>query len=120
MNERRFELLEALATAVAETLLERFPVARVKVRVRKRPRACPSSTRPLRPSALTRSLRHSETSQRCVRDSDKTVTRAFVGLGANLGDREAAIRRGCSASGPHRLSSIRETEPWGSRTSRAS
>jgi dihydroneopterin aldolase len=32
---RRFDLLEALALAVAEELLARFPVARVRVRVRK-------------------------------------------------------------------------------------
>ena len=37
VNEQRFELLEALAASVAETLIERFAVARVKVRVRKRP-----------------------------------------------------------------------------------
>jgi 2-amino-4-hydroxy-6-hydroxymethyldihydropteridine diphosphokinase len=41
------------------------------------------------------------------------VTRAFVGLGANLGDREAAIRRAAELLGATRLSSIRETEPWG-------
>jgi dihydroneopterin aldolase len=40
-NERRFELLEALAATVAETLMERFAVARVKVRVRKRPAGLP-------------------------------------------------------------------------------
>jgi dihydroneopterin aldolase len=32
---RAFHLLEALAAAVADTLLDRFPVARVRVRVRK-------------------------------------------------------------------------------------
>jgi dihydroneopterin aldolase len=32
---RAFQLLEALATAVAEALLARFPVERVRVRVRK-------------------------------------------------------------------------------------
>jgi dihydroneopterin aldolase len=32
---RRFRLLEALAAAVADALVERFPVARVRVRVRK-------------------------------------------------------------------------------------
>jgi len=37
VNEQRFDLLEALAATTAETLRERFPVARVKVRVRKRP-----------------------------------------------------------------------------------
>jgi dihydroneopterin aldolase len=31
----RFNLIEALAAAIADTLLERFPVARVRVRVRK-------------------------------------------------------------------------------------
>ncbi|HEY3921410.1 MAG TPA: 2-amino-4-hydroxy-6-hydroxymethyldihydropteridine diphosphokinase [Gaiellaceae bacterium] len=41
------------------------------------------------------------------------MTRAYVGLGANLGDREAAIRRAAELLGPHRLSTIRETEPWG-------
>ncbi len=41
------------------------------------------------------------------------MTRAFVGLGANLGDREAAIRRAAELLGATRLSSIRETEPWG-------
>lgn len=41
VNERRFELLEALASTVAETLLERFAVAHVKVRVRKQPVGLP-------------------------------------------------------------------------------
>jgi 2-amino-4-hydroxy-6-hydroxymethyldihydropteridine diphosphokinase len=41
------------------------------------------------------------------------VTRAFVGLGANLGDREAAILRAAELLDPVRLSSIRETAPWG-------
>jgi 7,8-dihydroneopterin aldolase/epimerase/oxygenase len=41
VNERRFELLEALASTVAETLMDRFAIARVKVRVRKRPAGMP-------------------------------------------------------------------------------
>jgi dihydroneopterin aldolase len=41
VNERRFELLEALASTVAETLIDRFAIARVKVRVRKRPAGLP-------------------------------------------------------------------------------
>jgi 2-amino-4-hydroxy-6-hydroxymethyldihydropteridine diphosphokinase len=41
------------------------------------------------------------------------VTRAYVGLGANLGDREATIRNAADLLGPHRLSTLRETEPWG-------
>jgi 7,8-dihydroneopterin aldolase/epimerase/oxygenase len=41
VNERRFELLEALAATVAETLIHRFATARVKVRVRKRPPGLP-------------------------------------------------------------------------------
>jgi 2-amino-4-hydroxy-6-hydroxymethyldihydropteridine diphosphokinase len=36
-----------------------------------------------------------------------------VGLGSNLGDREAAIRRAAGLIGARRLSTIRETEPWG-------
>jgi 2-amino-4-hydroxy-6-hydroxymethyldihydropteridine diphosphokinase len=41
------------------------------------------------------------------------LTRAYVGLGSNLGDREAAIRRAAELIGARRLSSICETEPWG-------
>jgi 2-amino-4-hydroxy-6-hydroxymethyldihydropteridine diphosphokinase len=41
------------------------------------------------------------------------VTIAYVGLGANLGDREAAIRRAAELIGARRLSTIIETEPWG-------
>jgi 2-amino-4-hydroxy-6-hydroxymethyldihydropteridine diphosphokinase len=41
------------------------------------------------------------------------VTRAFVGLGANLGDREATIRQAAALLGAARLSPIFETEPWG-------
>ena len=41
------------------------------------------------------------------------MTRAFVGLGANLGDREGTIRRAAELLGAARLSTIRETEPWG-------
>jgi 2-amino-4-hydroxy-6-hydroxymethyldihydropteridine diphosphokinase len=41
------------------------------------------------------------------------VTRAYVGLGANLGDREATIRRAATLLGATRLSPILETEPWG-------
>jgi 2-amino-4-hydroxy-6-hydroxymethyldihydropteridine diphosphokinase len=39
--------------------------------------------------------------------------RAYVGLGANLGDREASIRRAGVLIGARRVSRIRETEPWG-------
>ena len=35
-DARTFNLLEALATAIADTIVERFPVERVRVRVRKR------------------------------------------------------------------------------------
>jgi len=41
------------------------------------------------------------------------VTRAYVGLGSNLGDREALIREAAQLIGATRLSSIIETEPWG-------
>jgi 2-amino-4-hydroxy-6-hydroxymethyldihydropteridine diphosphokinase len=41
------------------------------------------------------------------------VTAAYVGLGANLGDREAAIRAAAATLPASRLSAIRETEPWG-------
>jgi 2-amino-4-hydroxy-6-hydroxymethyldihydropteridine diphosphokinase len=41
------------------------------------------------------------------------VTIAYVGLGANLGDREATIKRAAELIGAQRLSTIRETDPWG-------
>ena len=41
------------------------------------------------------------------------MTIAYVGLGSNLGDREAAIREAADRIGAVRLSTIRETEPWG-------
>jgi 2-amino-4-hydroxy-6-hydroxymethyldihydropteridine diphosphokinase len=41
------------------------------------------------------------------------MTTAFVGLGANLGNREKAIRAAADELGARRLSTIRETEPWG-------
>jgi 2-amino-4-hydroxy-6-hydroxymethyldihydropteridine diphosphokinase len=41
------------------------------------------------------------------------VTRAYIGLGANLGDREWAIREAARRIGATKLSEIQETEPWG-------
>jgi 2-amino-4-hydroxy-6-hydroxymethyldihydropteridine diphosphokinase len=41
------------------------------------------------------------------------VTVAYVGLGANVGDREAQIREAAQLIGADRLSSLIETEPWG-------
>jgi 2-amino-4-hydroxy-6-hydroxymethyldihydropteridine diphosphokinase len=38
---------------------------------------------------------------------------AYVGLGSNLGDRDALIRRAAELIGATRLSSVIETEPWG-------
>jgi 2-amino-4-hydroxy-6-hydroxymethyldihydropteridine diphosphokinase len=38
---------------------------------------------------------------------------AYVGLGANLGDREATLRRAAALIDARRLSPIVETEPWG-------
>ncbi len=41
------------------------------------------------------------------------MTRAYIGLGANLGDREWTIREAARRIGATGLSGIRETEPWG-------
>jgi 2-amino-4-hydroxy-6-hydroxymethyldihydropteridine diphosphokinase len=41
------------------------------------------------------------------------VTLAYVGLGSNLGDREGTLLAAAERLGPHRLSPIVETEPWG-------
>jgi 2-amino-4-hydroxy-6-hydroxymethyldihydropteridine diphosphokinase len=44
---------------------------------------------------------------------EPAVTLAYVGLGANVGDREAQIREAAALIGVGRLSSLIETEPWG-------
>jgi 2-amino-4-hydroxy-6-hydroxymethyldihydropteridine diphosphokinase len=41
------------------------------------------------------------------------MTLAYVGLGANLGDRDESIRKAAELIGAARISTIRETEPWG-------
>ncbi len=41
------------------------------------------------------------------------MTVAYVGVGANLGDREESIRKAAELIRAARISSIRETEPWG-------
>ncbi len=45
------------------------------------------------------------------------MTRAYVGLGSNLGDREATIREALALLGRRvelvAVSTLRETEPWG-------
>jgi len=41
------------------------------------------------------------------------VTLAYIGFGSNLGDREQAILGAAGSLGVLRLSTIRETEPWG-------
>ena len=43
------------------------------------------------------------------------MTIAYVGLGANLGDREARITRAAELIDARRLSTVIETEPWGYR-----
>ncbi len=41
------------------------------------------------------------------------MTLAYVGLGSNLGDREATIREAAARLEARRLSTLHETEPWG-------
>jgi len=41
------------------------------------------------------------------------VTLAYVGLGSNLGDREALLLRAADALDAVRISPVIETEPWG-------
>ena len=41
------------------------------------------------------------------------MVRAYVGLGSNLGGRRETILAAAEKLGPHRLSPIVETEPWG-------
>jgi len=41
------------------------------------------------------------------------VTLAYVGLGANVGDRDGQIREAAGLIGAARISSLIETEPWG-------
>jgi len=52
-------------------------------------------------------------------DGEQPLTRAFVGLGSNLGERAATIRRalelldGVAGVKAIAVSTLRETEPWG-------
>jgi 2-amino-4-hydroxy-6-hydroxymethyldihydropteridine diphosphokinase len=41
------------------------------------------------------------------------VTLAYIGFGSNLGDREGTILAAAESLGVRRLSTLRETEPWG-------
>jgi 2-amino-4-hydroxy-6-hydroxymethyldihydropteridine diphosphokinase len=41
------------------------------------------------------------------------VTTAYIGLGSNLGDRATLIARAAELIDAVRLSTVRETEPWG-------
>lgn len=41
------------------------------------------------------------------------MTLAYVGLGANVGDRDGQIREAAGLIGAARISSLIETEPWG-------
>jgi 2-amino-4-hydroxy-6-hydroxymethyldihydropteridine diphosphokinase/dihydroneopterin aldolase len=101
-DSRRFHLLEALSAAVADALMERFPVRTATVRVRK-------------PDVdLGVPIVHAAVTVHRLRASR---TRAFVGLGSNLGDRETNLRRaidllaaepGIAVQG---VSSFRETDP---------
>ena len=88
-----FQLLETLAASVADELKRRFQLERVEVRVGK-----PD----LR---LEGGLGHGRR---------RAVTRAYVGVGANLGDREATIRAALAAlPGVVGVSQLRETDPVG-------
>ena len=90
---RRFDLLEALATSTADALFERFRPEHLRLRVRKRPAGLGAE--------------HSGGYRRAA------MTLAYVGLGSNLGDRAVLIARAAEQIGAARLSSVRETEPWG-------
>jgi 2-amino-4-hydroxy-6-hydroxymethyldihydropteridine diphosphokinase/dihydroneopterin aldolase len=113
VNDRRFDLLEALATAVADTLLARFPVEGVRVRVRK-PEVRPAGIEVEFSAVTAERTRPSDTRLHGESSSESlTMTVAYVGLGSNLGDREAAILGAAARLEAKRLSAIRETGPWG-------
>ena len=101
--------------------------ARTTCSRRSRPRSPTSCSRASRSSACSVRVRKPERRARPAgrvrrRRRDAAVTRAYVGLGANLGDREATIRaaRRALCPGVVAVSALRETEPVGSPTSRAS
>jgi dihydroneopterin aldolase / 2-amino-4-hydroxy-6-hydroxymethyldihydropteridine diphosphokinase len=95
----QFRLLEALAAAIADLLAERFEPEWVKVRVRK-PEVRPAGI-DLEFAAVT------------VERRPRRLMLAYIGLGSNLGDRDASIRQAAALIGAGRLSTIRETKPWG-------
>jgi 2-amino-4-hydroxy-6-hydroxymethyldihydropteridine diphosphokinase/dihydroneopterin aldolase len=103
-DSRRFRLLEALATAVADELLARFPLHTAVVRVRK-------------PDVdLGVPVLHAGVN---VQRSRVPGVRAYVGLGSNLGDREASLREAVDRLRTVRgvevatVTSFHETDPVG-------
>ena len=98
-------LLEALATATADGVIERFPrVTTVRVRVRK-----PDVV-------LDPPVDHAAV---IVERARLLLTKAFVGLGANLGPREVTLLRAVDLLGAEpgvqvlEVSALRETTPVG-------
>jgi len=102
-DRRQFALLEAFAAAVADEIVARFPVERTRVRVRK-----PE----VRPGGL-------EVDFTAATVGRPVKTRAFVGLGSNLGNRKANLRAAIAKLGEMpkttvaRVSKFRDTEPVG-------
>ena len=102
-RQRASALLEALAAAVADALLRRFPSRASRCACASR-RSC--SAAPVEYAAVTARRRAGD-------------VRAYVGLGANLGDREATIRRAIALLGDEEgvevvgVSTLRETDPVG-------
>jgi dihydroneopterin aldolase/2-amino-4-hydroxy-6-hydroxymethyldihydropteridine diphosphokinase len=99
-----FRLLEALAGKVAEEVLADERVERVDVSVRKLRPPVPFDIR----SAGVRITRSRN------RAPDRDRTRAFVGIGSNMGDRLAFIRRAVAGlPDVAAVSPVYETEPVG-------
>ena len=108
-----FDLLEALAGAVAEAVLGLDPRSRAVTvhRAQAATRRCPSTSTPSgcgSPAAGDRPVR-----------PERPPVRAFLGLGSNLGDRWAHLRRAVDQlragqrSGGHGRLPVYETEPVG-------
>ncbi len=105
-------LLEALATATADGVIERFP------RVTKRARASAQAGRRARPARGPR-CGDRRTSQGSDSVRPISVTRAYVGMGANLGPREVTLLRAVDLLGAEpgvqvlEVSALHETAPVG-------
>ena len=114
---RQYRLIETLAARLAESLLARFPIEGVRIRVRK-PEVPLSGPLAWAGVEISRWRKEVEAKRHFNREQIIKET-AYVALGSNLGDREAYLWQALGLLAAHpslqvqKVSSFYETEPVG-------